>query len=152
MRINQILAEERGFTLLESIFQLLIFILFASISLLIISWFRQIYVLDASKNDVNWELFIYDLLQYNELSTTGSVIGTKQLHLEMLDESDGRYFIFDKSDKHLRKTTNRGGNEIMLPNVKNWDLVVMGNELLIKVVMEDGTIRERKMVLPKAPQ
>lgn len=151
MRIRSIIQNERGFTLLESLFQLLIFILFASISLLIIIWFHHIYALDDMKDEVNWELFIYDLHQYNEFSASGIVIGTKQLQLEMIDDLDGRYFIVGKSDKHLRKTTNRGGNEIMLPYVKDWDLVVKGNEILMKVVMEDGTTRERKMVLPKAP-
>ncbi|ATP41040.1 competence protein ComGF [Solibacillus sp. R5-41] len=143
--------DERGFTFLESIFQLIIFILFANISLLLIFGFREIITLEKMKEEVNWELFIYDLNQYNERSLTGKLNSSTSLQLELIDEVD-RYFIFDRSGLHIRKRSNKGGNEILLPYVDVWDLTIEGNELLVKVVMRDGTKRERRLVLPLAKE
>ena len=45
--------NERGFTLLESLFQLTVFILFASISVLIFIWLRDIQQLQQMKQEAN---------------------------------------------------------------------------------------------------
>ncbi|MEK4426162.1 competence type IV pilus minor pilin ComGF [Solibacillus sp. FSL K6-1523] len=153
MRVkNGYLRNEQGFTFLESIFQLMIFILFANISLLLIFWFRDIINLDKMKDEVNWELFIYDLNQYNARSVTGMLNSSSSLQMELLDAEDGKYFVFDRSELHIRKRSNLGGNEILLPYVGSWNLLVDNNEILVKVVMRDGTRRERRMVLPVAKE
>ncbi|MEG0384214.1 competence type IV pilus minor pilin ComGF [Solibacillus cecembensis] len=152
MRVMKVkIWNEQGFTFLESIFQLMIFILFANISLLLIFWFREIITLEKMTEEVNWELFIYDLNQYNERTLTGKLNSSTSLQLELIDEAD-RYFIFDRSEFHIRKRSNLGGNEILLPYVDLWSLTVDGNELLVKVVMRDGTRRERRLVMPLADE
>ena len=98
------------------------------------------------------EFFVYDLQQYNENSKSGRVINSGKLQFEIMNDPEGRYFIFDKSADHLRKSSNLGGNEIILPYVKNWHLSTEGNEILMKVVMKDGTTRQRTLVLPKPAQ
>lgn len=149
MRINQVeIRSEHGFTLLESIFQLMIFILFANISLLLVFWFRDIIMLEKMKDEVNWDLFIYDLNQYNEHSISGRLNSSTSIQMVLPDAVDDKSFVFDRSESHIRKRSNLGGNEILLPYVKEWDLTVDGNELLVKVVMRDGTRRERSLVLP----
>ena len=55
---KQIIKNEHGFTLLESLFQLVVFVLFASISLLIFIWIRDIHQLEKMNDDVNWEFFV----------------------------------------------------------------------------------------------
>lgn len=144
--------NEQGFTFLESIFQLMIFILFANISLLLIFWFRDIITLEKMKDEANWELFIYDLNQYNERSVRGKLTSTSSIQMELLDAEDGSYFVFNRSELHIRKRSNLGGNEILLPYVDSWNLAVIGNELLVKVVMRDGTRRERRLVMPLADE
>ncbi len=152
MRVMKVkIWNEQGFTFLESIFQLMIFILFANISLLLIFWFREIITLEKMTEEVNWELFIYDLNQYNERTLTGKLNSSTSLQLELIDEAD-RYFIFDRSEFHIRKRSNLGGNEILLPYVDLWSLTVDGNELLVKVVMRDGKRRERRLVMPLADE
>ena len=145
--------NERGFTLLESLFQLTVFILFASISLLIFIWLRDLQQLQEMKEDVNWEFFVYDLHQYNMNSLSGHVRDTNTLLLEILNDPEGRSFIFEKSEHHhIRKRSNLGGNEILLPYVEQWHLEVVGNEVIMKVVMQNKTERERVLVLPVAKQ
>lgn len=151
MRERRIL-NERGFTLLESLFQLTVFVLFSSITLLILLWVRDLRQIEMMKDEVNWELFVYDLHQYNMNSASGKVLSSSMPQLEILNDPEERLFVFDKSAEHLRKRSNKGGNEIMLPFVENWELAIIGNELNMKVVMKDGTKRERDLVLPLPPK
>jgi|SRR5690606_17673747 len=151
MNFRQIF-NERGFTLLESLFQLTVFILFSAISLLILLWIRDLHQLELMKDEVNWELFVYDLHQYNMNSASGKVLNSNTLQLEILNDPEERLFVFDKSEEHLRKRSNKGGNEIMLPFVEEWELAVDENEVKMRVVMKNGTRRERDLVLPLSPK
>lgn len=144
--------NERGFTLLESLFQLTVFSLFASISVLIFIWLRDIQQLQQMKQEANWEFFVYDLHQYNLNSLSGLVMNGETLRLEILNDPEDRNFIFEKSENHIRKRSNKGGNEILLPYVDQWRLDVVGNEIIMKVVMQDQSEKERVLVLPIAKQ
>jgi competence protein ComGF len=152
MRIKSTIHNEKGYTLMESLFQLMVFVLFATISLLLIVWIRDSYNFEKIKEDVNWELFIYDLNQYNEKSVNGDLLDAKKLRMEFLtdpNDLEDLIYIFTLSDNHLYKSSKKGGYEIMLPHVSNWTLKQEGTDILMKVVMKDGTIRERSIVLPK---
>lgn len=152
MRMRNIIQNERGYTLLESLFQLMIFVLFASVSALMFLWFRDSYNFEQMKEDVNWEFFVYDLNQYNEKSMTGELVDSKKLKMEFLsdpNELEDLFYLFTLSGNHLYKSSEKGGYEIVLPYVANWDLKVEGTDIFMKVVMKDGTIRERSIVLPK---
>lgn len=151
MKLRQIF-NERGFTLLESLFQLTVFVLFTAISLLILIWVRDLQQLETMKDEVNWELFIYDLHQYNMNSASGMVLSSGMLQLEISNDPEERLFVFDKSEQHLRKRSNKGGNEIMLPFVEKWELAVDENDVNMRVVMKNGTKRERDLVLPLPPK
>lgn len=144
--------NERGFTLLESLFQLTVFTLFSAISLLLLLWVRDLQQLEMMKDEVNWELFVYDLHQYNMNSASGRVLNSNMLQLEILNDPEERLFVFDKSEEHLRKRSNKGGNEIMLPFVEKWELEIVENEVNMRVVMKNGTKRERSLVLPLPPK
>lgn len=144
--------NERGFTLLESLFQLTVFTLFSAISLLLLLWVRDLQQLETMKDEVNWELFVYDLHQYNMNSASGRVLNSNMLQLEILNDPEERLFVFDKSEEHLRKRSNKGGNEIMLPFVEKWELEIVENEVNMRVVMNNGTKRERDLVLPLPPK
>ncbi|AWE08003.1 competence protein ComGF [Lysinibacillus sp. 2017] len=149
--MRNILQNDRGYTLLESLFQLMVFMIFASISVLMIIWFRDLYNLEKKKDDVNWELFVYDINQYNEQSISGTLTDNETLQMVFLtdpNEQDDRVYNFKLSDAHLYKSSRNGGYEIMLPFVENWDLTVDGSTILMKVVMKDGSIRERRIVKP----
>ena len=152
MRMKNTFQNEKGFTLLESLFQLMVFALFASISALMIFWFRDSFNFEKKKEDVNWELFIYDLNQYNEKSIKGELLDAKKLRMEFFtdpNELEDLMYIFTISNNHLYKSSKKGGYEILLPYVADWNLTVEGTDILMKVVMKDGTIRERSIVLPK---
>ena len=113
--MKNIFQNEKGYTLLESLFQLMIFFLFASISVLLIYWFRDSYNFEKMKEDVNWELFVYDLNQYNEKSTKGELLNSKKLRMEFNkdpNELEDLMYTFTLSDNHLYKSTRKGPNDI----------------------------------------
>ncbi|MCH7321741.1 competence protein ComGF [Solibacillus sp. MA9] len=142
------IKNQRGFTLLESLFHLAVLVLFASISLLIVIWVRDIQNINQIKHDVNWELFVYDVHQYNENSISGEIVSPKILMLEPANDPDNREFYIEQPNNHVRKRSNKGGNEIMLPNVQGLQYRQEGNEIIMKVVTQDGKLRERVIVMP----
>lgn len=142
------IKNERGFTLLESLFHLAVLLLFASISLLIIIWLRELQNIHHVKQDVNWELFVYDVHQYNENSLSGEMVSPKILMFEAANDPENRAFFIEQPHNHVRKRSNKGGNEIMLPNVQSFQYQQVGNEIIMKVVTEDGKLRERVIVRP----
>lgn len=146
-----ICKDEKGFTLIESLFHLVVFMLFSTISVFVILWSRDLQDLYGMKNDINWELFVYDVHQYNQNSASGELLSSEKLRFEMLNDPDNRLFLIEKSTEHIRKRSNKGGNEIMLPNVQSLSYEQYGNEIRMKVVMSDGKLRERVLVTPKAP-
>lgn len=146
-----ICKDEKGFTLIESLFHLVVFMLFSTISVFVILWSRDLQDLYRMKNDINWELFVYDVHQYNQNSASGELLSSEKLRFEMLNDPDNRLFLIEKSTEHIRKRSNKGGNEIMLPNVQSLSYEQYGNEIRMKVVMSDGKLRERVLVTPKAP-
>ncbi len=145
-------SNEQGFTLLESLLQLTVLGLFASISVLLILWARDIQDINQIKHDVNWEVFVYDLQQYNQNSLSGAVLSSDLIKFEPANDAENREFFFEHPKNHIRKRSNKGGNEIMLPFVQQLHFEQQGNEILMKVVTEDGKFRERILVLPLPPQ
>ena len=142
------IKNQRGFTLLESLFHLAVLVMFASISILIVIWVRDIQNINQIKHDVNWELFVYDVHQYNENSKSGEIVSPKILRLDPANDPDNREFYIEQPNNHVRKRSNKGGNEIMLPNVQGLQYRQEGNEIIMKVVTQDGKLRERVIVLP----
>lgn len=145
-------SNERGFTLLESLLQLIVLVLFTSISVLLILWAKDIQNIDQIKHDINWELFVYDLQQYNQNSLSGAVLSSKLIKFEPANDAENREFFFELPGNHIRKRSNKGGNEIMLPFAKQLHFEQQGSEILMKVVTEDGKLRERILVLPLPQQ
>lgn len=141
-------SNEHGFTLLESLLQLIVLVLFSSISILIILWVCEIQDINQIKHEVNWELFVLDMQQYNQNSLSGRVVSTGLLALKPANDEENRTFFFESPNEHIRKRSNQGGNETMLPFVKQLQYEQLGNEIVMKVVTEDGKLRERILVLP----
>lgn len=144
--------NERGFTLIESLLQLTVLFLFASISVLIILWARDIQDIKQIKHDVDWELFVYDVHQYNHNSLSGAVVSSKVMQFEPANDPENRMFYIEKPYDHVRKRSNKGGNEIMLPFAQGLEYEHQGNEIIMKVVTADGKVRERMLVLPLPEQ
>lgn len=147
MRLN-----ERGFTFIESLLHLTVLFLFATLTMLIMLWAQSIQDTNQIKHDVDWELFVYDIHQYNQNSLSGALVSSEILKFEPANDPQNREFYIEKPYNNIRKRSNLGGNEIMLPSAKELLYEQKGNEIMMKVVTEDGKIRERMLVLPLPPQ
>ncbi|KOP70475.1 hypothetical protein AMS59_19795 [Lysinibacillus sp. FJAT-14745] len=56
--------NERGYTLLEALFQLVVFVLIAHLVVFIMLWFAEMKTTVLSNEQSKWELFVYDLNMY----------------------------------------------------------------------------------------
>ena len=56
--------DEQGYTLIESIFQLMVYVVFASFFVLLILWTTQFQDAAFAKEQTEWELFVQDMLSY----------------------------------------------------------------------------------------
>jgi len=62
--------NERGYTLLEAMFQLVVFVLIAHFVVFIMVWFAEMKTTMLSDEQSKWELFVYDLNMYvNDISS-----------------------------------------------------------------------------------
>lgn len=107
-----ICKDEKGFTLIESLFHLVVFMLFSTISVFVILWSRDLQDLYRMKNDINWELFVYDVHQYNQNSASGELLSSEKLRFEMLNDPDNRLFLIEKSTEHIRKDPIKGAMKL----------------------------------------
>ena len=145
---NKIYLNERGYTLIESIFQLVVVMLFAQLIILIFMWFAQFQAIDKMKDDVNWELFVLDVHIYLENAREFRLVSPTAIRVDTNIKNEQRIFIIEKSEKHIRKKSELGGNEIMLGYVDKAQFSVNGHELLLQVTMKNGATRERVFIVP----
>lgn len=58
--------NEKGYTLLEALFQLVVFVLVMQLVVLIMLWYAEMKTTVISDEQSKWELFVYDLNSYFE--------------------------------------------------------------------------------------
>ncbi|MER2191139.1 MAG: competence type IV pilus minor pilin ComGF [Solibacillus sp.] len=140
----------RGYTFVEAIFQLIIIVLFAHVMLFILLWFAQFQNIEAMQAELNWELFVIDVRDYLKEARQFNVINDgRAIRFQVVADGDLRSFIVEKSTTdHIRKRAPAGGNEIMLPYVKEINFAVISHELHMTLQMIDGQKRERIFIVP----
>lgn len=143
------LTNARGYTFVEALFQLMIALLFAHVITYIILWIAHIQKIETIQNDVNWELFVVDVREYVREAKHLTLIQNGQaMQFRVLDQGEERIFIIEKSPtNHVRKRSNLGGNEIMLPYVKKMTISMDSPTLNVQVEMLNGQKRERMFIV-----
>lgn len=144
------LRNSRGYTFIESIFQLVVLILFAHVLVFIVLWFTQFQKIEVIQDELNWELFVIDIREYLERAQQFKIINNGQaIQFQVLDEGEIRVFIVEKSTtNHIRKRAPTGGNEIMLPYVREIMFTAFAHELHMTLQMVNGQKRERVFIVP----
>lgn len=143
------LKGERGYTMIEAIFQLVVLVLFAQIVFFIVHWFYDYQDVESMQHDVNWNLFALDLHENLAQMYQFEVIQNGNgIRFDVLEEGNYRTFIIEKSTNHIRKRSLLGGNEVMLGFVDTAHFDVVGHELHLEVAMKNGQERERIFIVP----
>lgn len=140
---------ERGYTFIEAFLQLFVLLLFAQLIFFIIQIFSTIQSFEERVYNIDYELFVYDLNQYLYNAIDFKAMNSGQaLEITWLFEGEPKKYIIDKSEKHIRKTTAAGGNEVMLANVDEIKFSIRGHELNLQMVLKNGNKRERLFIVP----
>ena len=142
-------GNERGYTFLESIFQLLIMALFLQLFVLFFFWKEPIERQYADYGSTEWELFAMDLQQLLaevstiEVSDAGETLRFRNARGNIDIEQNGSV---------IRKRVNGNGHIPLLTSVRSAVFSIDGIGVTTQVVLADGTQKERRFVIGLYPE
>lgn len=135
------ILNKNGFTLLEALFQLVIFSLFAQLIILFILFIHQQNTSILSDDIVDWEIFVRDLQQY--------LVQVDEIQVDYHSVNiiyKGREHIkINKSGDVLWLQINDKGYVPMLIGVHIAEFSVTNDYLSIKVEFTNGLVKERAL-------
>lgn len=136
------LADEKGFTFLTSIFELLLLMVFLPLIVLFFV-FMMGFFKAADPQEAEWFLFAGELRSYLAGVDSIAVInnGAGVRIVQGGDEYD-----IESYDKFIRKQKFRQGHEVMLTGVRKAGFSVQGHSLLLRAEFIDGAILEEEYV------
>ena len=132
--------DNRGFTLIESIFQLVIFVAFIHLVILFIFWKEPIEQQYVNMSDTAWEMFVVDLQV--------SIVDVEEFNVH--EDSRGIQFLTGRGridieyrNGVIRKRIDGLGHIPFLTEVHTSQFSFDGMRLSVDITMLDGTRRER---------
>ena len=136
--------NERGFSLSHAVFQLFVFMIFVQIITLMIMLYNRHFNLKLIHEEVEWNFFIADL---NFMFDRVRNVETKYRGYQIaFYEPEGtttvNYFIEARGFSIVR-STDLGGNEILLRNSRQINSVIQDGVLNVKVTMQTDEVKER---------
>lgn len=136
--------NELGYSLLESIFQLLILGIFLQIVILFFYWKAPIERQFEDYYATEWELFGIELqsllLDVEEFNT---LVGNRTISFI----NDRGVIEIGQLDSVIRKRVNNTGHVPLYTNIRQAIFTREDDELFVEVLMRDGKIRERRFVI-----
>ncbi|QUW22260.1 ComGF family competence protein [Sporosarcina sp. Marseille-Q4063] len=140
----QMIKAENGYTFIESLFQLIVFVTFAHLFVLFFLWKAPIEQQYTNMSDGAWELFALDL--------QASIVDVKEFNVHL--GGRGIRFITDRgqidigqSNSMIRKTIDGQGHVPFLTNVYSVYFTVNDPVVSVTVTMHDGTRKERDFAI-----
>lgn len=134
------MRKEHGYTLIEGVIQLSVFMLLSQIFAVSIVWLHKIEADVTNPTETDWALFVEDVETYlNEVDS-------------MMKQSEGVGVRFQKGGEEydielyqnlIRKQKNRLGHEPMLLRVKSLAISLEGRSLHMSVEFLNGIQKER---------
>ncbi|MFJ7731532.1 competence type IV pilus minor pilin ComGF [Lysinibacillus sp. NPDC097231] len=136
--------NEKGYTLLESLFQLVVFVLISHLFVFIMLWFVEMKATVLSDEQSKWELFVYDLNMYLD-DITSFTIRSDQKRITF--ESADKLHHIDCYSNIIREQVN-GGHVPMLIGINKCQFRYTENMLTVAVEFPSGIQKERTFYVP----
>lgn len=143
------IKDDRGFTLIESILQLMIFVVFIHLVILFVFWKEPI---ERQYNDMlktDFELFVLDL--------QASIVDVEDFQIH--DDNRGIRFLTTRGRINIeyrrgviRKRIDELGHIPLLTEVETAQFNTDGTRLFVDVIMLDGTRKERIFAIGANPK
>lgn len=144
-----IVHNQRGYTLIESLFQLAIFAVFVQLLVLFFLWKSPIEKQYSSMTNTAWELFVVDM-QAALIDVHKFDIHANSRGLQLVNNRG----VIDIEQNHnvIRKKVDGLGHVPFLTDVQSTIFTFDGTTLLIDVTMLDGTRKERDFAVGFYPK
>ena len=136
--------NERGYTLVEALFQLVVFVLVSHLVVFIMLWFAEMKTTVLSDGQSKWELFAYDLNMYIEDISSFTI------------RKDQKRITFQAADtihnidcySNIIRDQVKGGHVPMLIGVSKCQFKYEKNMLTVAVEFPSGIQKERTFYVP----
>jgi len=136
--------NERGYTLLEALFQLVVFVFIAHLVVFIMLWFAEMKITVLSDEQSKWELFVYDLNMYvNDVSSFTIRKDQKRITFQAVDTIHH----IDCYSNMIRDQVN-GGHVPMLIGINKCEFKFEKDMLTVAVELPSGIKKERSFYVP----
>jgi len=136
--------NERGYTLLEALFQLVVFVFIAHLVVFIMIWFAEMKTTVLFDEQSKWELFVYDLNMYlNDISSFSIRKDQKRITFQAADTIHN----IDCYSNIIRDQVN-GGHVPMLIGINKCQLKYEEDMLTVAVEFPSGIKKERTFYVP----
>ncbi|WP_438310727.1 competence type IV pilus minor pilin ComGF [Sporosarcina sp. FA9] len=136
--------NQSGYTLIESLFHLIISAIFLQLFVLFFFWKAPIEATYSDVNSMEWELFAIDLqkllVEVQEIETISGNMGIQFL-------TGDNSIRVEKSSSVIRKRTNQVGHVPLLTGIQSVIFSLTEINLIVHVIMQDGTQRERSFAV-----
>ena len=142
-------SNESGYTLIESLFQLMIFVILAQFILLFFVWKQPIDRFYANSSLTEWELFSVEFQQIltnvQEFEVQNGVNGIRIKNIQGV-------IYFEQNNDVIRKRVHGTGHVPYLTNVESIIFELNEHTLLTNVTFSNGTRKERGFVVGLYPE
>ncbi|MFL0505570.1 competence type IV pilus minor pilin ComGF [Ureibacillus sp. 179-F W5.1 NHS] len=142
------LLNNKGFTLLEALFQFVVFILLAAILMMVVSWLNQMNHSLLTDDDVTWELFVQDVQQlFSNVDEITVKEKSELIEIAYVDSVDRKQI--DRYGDVIRLKTNDKGYVPLLIGIQKVQFRIQGDFLTIYVEFQDSVVKERTFFVQK---
>jgi len=136
--------NERGYTLLEALFQLVVFVLIGHLAVFIMLWFAEMKTTVLSNEQSKWELFVYDLNMYLHDISSFTI---RQDQKRITFQAANTIHQIDCYSNIIRDQVN-GGHVPMLIGINKCQFQYERDMLTIAVELPSGIKKERTFYVP----
>lgn len=137
-------VNEKGYTLLESLFQLLIFSIFAQLFVMFFFWKGMMEEQYFNSSTTEWELFSLEfqelLMDIHQLSVSS---GKNSVRITKGDE----VHVVEQYHSLIRRTKKEGGHVPMLTGIRNVSFQRNEHFIMATVTMQSGKIFEKDFII-----
>ena len=137
--------NEKRYTLLEALFQVVVFVIFSHIFILIMLWYAEMKSTVFAVEQTKWELFVYDVNTYFVDVMSFEV---SENHDKITFEIPEGLYSIEHYQTIIRKQVKRLGHEPVLIGVKTCQFYYENEELTIVVEFLNGIKKERTYYVP----
>lgn len=140
---RRLIESSQGYTLIEALFSITVFVLLSHIMLAVLIWIEQMNTTELSNNQVAWELFVNDIQQL-VLNVREIKFSNDAKSMEIFYTNSSEVKKINRSGDVLRLIVNNQGNTPLLVGIQNawftWD----DQYMTISVIFNNGIEKERR--------